>query len=71
MDIYLIGAIAFTLAGFVKGVLGFGFPIIALVVLTLSIGLFDALAILIVPTIATNFWQALAGPHLRAIMTRM
>lgn len=71
MDIYLTGLIAFTLAGFVKGVLGFGFPIIALVVLTLTIGLFDALAILIVPTLTTNFWQALSGPHLRAVMKRM
>lgn len=71
MDIYLTGAIAFTLAGFVKGVLGFGFPIIALVVLTLAIGLLDALAILVVPTIVTNFWQAVSGPHLIAIMRRM
>jgi len=71
MDIYLTGLIAFVLAGFVKGVIGFGFPIIALVVLTLTIGLFDALVILIVPTITTNFWQAVAGPHLRAVMKRM
>ncbi len=71
MDIYVTGLIAFTLAGFVKGVLGFGFPIIALVVLTLTIGLFDALVILIVPTIVTNFWQAVDGPHLRAVMKRM
>lgn len=71
MDIYLTGAIAFLLAGFVKGVIGFGFPIIALVVLTLAIGLLDALAIIIAPTLATNIWQALSGSHLRAILQRM
>ena len=71
MDIVVTGAIAFLLAGFVKGVLGFGFPIIALVVLTLTIGLLDALAIIIVPTLATNAWQALSGIHLRAVVKRM
>lgn len=71
MEIVLTATIAFLLAGFIKGVLGFGFPIIALVVLTLTIGLLDALAIIVVPTLVTNVWQALAGPHLRAILQRM
>ncbi len=64
-------AIAFLLAGFVKGVLGFGFPIIALIVLTLTIGLFDALALIIVPTLLTNLWQALAGPHFFLVFRRL
>lgn len=71
MDVYVTGAIAFLLAGSVKGILGFGFPIIALVILTLTVGLLDALAIIIVPTLATNIWQALSGPHLQAIWRRM
>ena len=71
MDILATGIIAFLLAGLVKGVLGFGFPIIALVVLTLTVGLLDALAIIIVPTLATNVWQALSGPHLHAVLKRM
>jgi uncharacterized membrane protein YfcA len=71
MDIVLTATVAFVLAGFIKGVLGFGFPIIALVVLTLAIGLLDALAIIVVPTLVTNIWQAAAGPHLKAIFERM
>lgn len=71
MDIFITGTIAFLLAGLVKGVLGFGFPIIALIVLTLTIGLLDALAIIIVPTLATNVWQAVSGPHLPAVLRRM
>jgi uncharacterized membrane protein YfcA len=71
MDIVLTATVAFVLAGFIKGVLGFGFPIIALVVLTLAIGLLDALAIIVVPTLVTNIWQAAAGPHLRPIFERM
>ena len=71
MELLVTGTIAFLLAGFIKGVLGFGFPIIALVVLTLSVGLLDALAIIVVPTLVTNVWQAMAGPHLRDVFARM
>jgi uncharacterized membrane protein YfcA len=31
----------------------------------------EAAAILVVPSLVTNLWQALAGPHLRALMRRM
>lgn len=71
MNILAIAAIAFTLAGFVKGVVGFGFPVINLIILTLTIGLLDALAIIVIPTIVTNVWQALSGPYLKSIVKRM
>jgi uncharacterized membrane protein YfcA len=71
MDILAIAAVAFTIAGFVKGVVGFGFPVITLIILTLAIGLLDALAIIIIPTIVTNVWQGLSGPYLRDIIRRM
>ena len=71
MEIVLPATVAFVLAGFVKGVLGFGFPIIVLVLLTLYIGLLDALAIIVIPTLVTNLWQALSGPFLRAVLARM
>jgi uncharacterized membrane protein YfcA len=71
MDILAIAAVAFTLAGFVKGVVGFGFPVITLIILTLTIGLLDALAIIVIPTIVTNVWQGLSGPYLKDIARRM
>lgn len=71
MDILAVAAVAFTLAGFVKGVVGFGFPVITLIILTLTIGLLDALAILVIPTIVTNVWQGLSGPFLKDIARRM
>ncbi len=71
MDILAIAAVAFTVAGFVKGVVGFGFPIITLIILTLTIGLLDALAIIVFPTIVTNIWQGLSGPFLKDIARRM
>ena len=71
MDILAIAAVAFTIAGFVKGVVGFGFPVITLIILTLTIGLLDALAIIVFPTIVTNIWQGLSGPYLKDIARRM
>jgi hypothetical protein len=71
MDILAIAAVAFTIAGFVKGVVGFGFPVITLIILTLTIGLLDALAIIVFPTIVTNVWQGLSGPYLKDIARRM
>jgi len=71
METIGIATIAFIIAGFVKGVVGFGFPIIALIILTLSIGLLDALAIVVIPTLITNLWQAFSGEYLKAILGRM
>lgn len=71
MEILGIATIAFIIAGFIKGVVGFGFPIIALIILTLSIGLLDALAIVVIPTLVTNFWQAFSGKYLKAVLGRM
>ena len=71
MDILALAAVAFTIAGFVKGVFGFGFPIITLIILTLTVGLLDALAIIVIPTIFTNVWQGLSGPYLKDIARRM
>ena len=71
IDSLVVPLVAFLLAGFVKGVLGFGFPIVALVILTLVQGLFDALAIIVVPTLVTNVWQGMAGPYLADILRRM
>ena len=71
MELIGTGIAAFLIAGLVKGVIGFGFPIIVLIILTLTIGLYDALAVLVVPTLATNLWQAVSGPHFTAIWRRL
>lgn len=71
MEFFLVASAAFFVAGLVKGVVGFGFPIVALIILTLSSGLLDALALIVVPTLLTNVWQALSGAYLRRIIERM
>jgi uncharacterized membrane protein YfcA len=60
----------FLLAGAVKGVIGLGLPTVSLALLTAVIGLPQAMALLLVPSFATNLWQALAGGNLGAILRR-
>jgi len=66
-----IAAGAFLVAGLIKGVVGFGFPVIALAIMTIALGLLDALAIVMLPAFLTNLWQATSGGHFREIVGRL
>ena len=60
------------LAGFVKGVVGFGLPTVVLALLTVAFGLPQAMALMLVPSFATNVWQAmhlLNGPLVHEKLT--
>ncbi len=61
----------FLLAGLVKGIVGLGLPAVALGLLTVFLGLKDAIVLIVVPSLATNLWQALAGGALLAIGRRL
>lgn len=69
-QIVLIGGI-YLLGGFVKGVVGFGLPTIALGLAALTMPIPAAMALVLAPTIATNVWQGLAGGHLRQTVARL
>ncbi len=62
---------AFLLGGLVKGVIGLGFPIVVLACLAVPLGLKEAMALLIVPGVVTNIWQALAGDAFFMILRRL
>lgn len=64
-------AFTFLLAGAVKGVIGLGLPTVSLALLTATIGLQPAMALLLAPSFVTNFWQAGVGGHARAIAARI
>ncbi len=68
--ILLITAV-FLLAGFVKGMLGLGLPTVAVALLTASLGLPQAIALVLIPSFLTNVWQGLAGGHTRALAVRI
>lgn len=68
----LVYAVAtFLLAGFVKGVIGLGLPTVAIGLLGLVMAPVQAAALLIVPALVTNIWQAGAGPHLGPLLHRL
>ena len=63
--------VTFVLAGFVKGVIGMGFPTLGMGLLGLAMSPAKAAALLIIPSLATNLWQMAAGPHLRGLALRL
>ena len=63
-------AATFLIAGTVKGVIGLGLPSVSLALLTATVGLHEAMALLLAPSFVTNLWQALVGGHARAILAR-
>jgi uncharacterized protein len=62
---------AFWLAGFVKGVIGLGLPTVAIGLLGLVMTPAQAAAILVVPSLITNIWQASVGGGLLALIYRL
>jgi len=72
-DPQLIAWVTFTflIGGAVKGVIGMGLPTWSIGMLTTVIGLHPAMAMMLVPTIVTNIWQALVGGHFRAVVRRV
>ena len=62
--------LTFLLAGCVKGVIGLGLPTISLALLTATLGLQPAMALLLAPSLVTNVWQAMTGGNGRTILSR-
>ena len=61
----------FLVAGAVKGVTGLGLPAVALGLLTASIGIEAAMALMLAPSFVTNVWQALSGGNRLAVVKRI
>lgn len=71
LPILLVIAGTFFLAGGVKGVIGLGLPTVSLGLLAMVLDLPTAMALLLVPSFATNLWQGASGGHARAILLRL
>ncbi|MDP6399485.1 MAG: sulfite exporter TauE/SafE family protein [Arenicellales bacterium] len=70
-EFYLITGVIFLLAGTVKGIVGFGLPLVSITLLTPLHGLVDAIAVMLLPAVVTNFWQAVSGGGLIALWKRL
>ncbi len=71
IDLALWVALAFLMAGLVKGVLGMGLPTVSMGLLGLVMAPASAAALLVVPSLVTNVWQLLAGPPVAALVRRL
>jgi uncharacterized membrane protein YfcA len=70
-DLLLTAFAVFLCAGMVKGLVGVGMPTISLAALTLASDLHTAMALVILPALASNLRQALRGGHGRQILARL
>ena len=72
LDPLYVGVVfgAFLAAGVIKGCVGMGLPPTAIALMSLMLPLPEALALVTVPTVLSNFWQAFWGGHLHALMRR-
>ncbi len=67
----LLVAAAFLVGGLVKGTIGLGLPVVVLTALVFVMPLRDAMAVFLVPGIASNVWQATNGPWLGLLARRL
>ena len=69
--ILAVAGLAFVVAGFVKGVLGQGLPTVAIGLLSLIMSPGEAAALVVIPALLTNIWQAWFGPALMPLIRRL
>ncbi len=72
LDALLIAWCAGSLAvaGVVKGVVGIGIPMVSIALLSLAISVPQAVALLPVPILVANTWQAFKGGHFKSSLQR-
>lgn len=70
-ELLTIVAATFIIAGFVKGVIGLGLPTVSLALLTLILGLKEAMALMLIPSFVTNVWQGVIGGHFVSMLKRL
>lgn len=70
-ELLILVAATFLLAGAVKGVIGMALPTVSLGVLAATLGLKEAIVLMLAPSLVTNVWQGLTGGHFIALMKRL
>ena len=73
MEFSILGFVlaVFLLAGFTKGVIGLGLPTISMGLLAIVLSPVESAALLILPSLVTNVWQMVDGPHLKSLLRRL
>ena len=71
LEVLLFITLIFLFAGFVKGVSGIGLPAVSLSLLTMIMGLKFAVALVVMPGLLTNVWQAIGKTRIILIIQRL
>ncbi len=71
LEVVALTGVVFMAAGLIKGVIGLGLPTVSLALLTATMDMKQAIALMLVPSFAANLWQALSGGELKAIVQRL
>src|SRR5438045_2971533 len=66
----LLALAVFALAGTVKGLVGLGLPTVTIALTSLVLPLTESIALITLPTVITNIWQAAVGGRFRYIVRR-
>lgn len=61
----------FLFCGTVKGIVGFGLPVLAIALLSLTFDSRAGMVLILMPAIATNIWQCIVGGKLSEILRRL
>jgi len=70
-DLLILVTLTFLLAGTVKGVIGMALPTVSLGVLAVTIGLKEAIVLMLVPSFVTNVWQGVIGGNFTMLIKRL
>ena len=62
-DLLILVTLTFLLAGTVKGVIGMALPTVSLGILAATLGLKEAIVLMLVPSFVTNVWQGVIGGY--------
>lgn len=71
MELIIITGLVLLLAGLIKGVVGLGLPTVTVALMTALVGFKAAIAVMLLPSLITNFWQMVTGGHFKALAKRL
>jgi uncharacterized protein len=66
----LVTALAFIVAGVAKGAIGIGLPPIVIGIMSFAVPLESTIAMMVVPSMVTNVWQAIYGGNFLRLLVR-
>ena len=66
----LVTVLAFIVAGVAKGAIGMGLPPIVIGIMSFAVPLESTIAMMVVPSMATNIWQAIYGGNFVRLLVR-